>query len=445
MSVTLFNISDQIKANSNVDITTDKFVILINTTSAGVSDENQILLPIKGENMIIDWGDGTTSTHTQLNNPDNNIDGNNVTHTYDVAGSYIVKISKELTRINFNNGGDKNKLYEIINWGDCSWEDFTQSFYGCTEMDLIANDAPDLSAVSSMSQMFDSCYKLINSNGSISSWDTSNVTNIQYLFRTAIQFNQDVGNWVVSGVTSLREVFAQAYQFNQDISSWDVSNVNSLYRTFANSSFSQNISSWVVSNVTNMQGTFINCTNFNFPIGNWDVSKVYTMHELFLGCNNFNQDISSWDVSNVRSMYRTFYNATSFNQDIGGWNLSSVTRTDQMFFNAVRFNQDISSWDVSSITTMYRMFYNADSFDQNISSWDINQVTNFDQFMILTPGLSTNNYDAILVAWEAQTPQSNISINFGGSKYTPNSTAATARQSLIDNYNWTITDGGPAS
>jgi hypothetical protein len=35
-----------------------------------------------------------------------------------------------------------------------------------------------------------------------------------------------------------------------------------------------------------------------------------------------------------------------------------------------------------------------------------------------------------------------ISISFGGSQYTGGGAAATARASLINNFNWTITDGG---
>jgi len=93
---------------------------------------------------------------------------------------------------------------------------------------------------------------------------------------------------------------------------------------------------------------------------------------------------------------------------------------------------------------MNSMFYNADAFDQDISNWDINQVSNFSNFMLSATGLSTTNYDLLLVGWEAQAPTSGININFGGSTYTAGSAAATARQSLIDNYSWTITDGGTA-
>ena len=67
--------------------------------------------------------------------------------------------------------------------------------------------------------------------------------------------------------------------------------------------------------------------------------------------------------------------------------------------------------------------------------------------------ISTISYDSLLVYWEDElqktvpagigyTPL--ISIPFGGSKYTGGGAAANARASLINNYNWTITDGGIA-
>jgi hypothetical protein len=71
--------------------------------------------------------------------------------------------------------------------------------------------------------------------------------------------------------------------------------------------------------------------------------------------------------------------------------------------------------------------------------------------MFAASGLSTTNYDLLLDEWE-ETLQAlypngvgypyTISINFGGSQYTLGSAAETARTSLINNFSWTITDGG---
>ena len=163
-------------------------------------------------------------------------------------------------------------------------------------------------------------------------------------------------------------------------------------------------------------------------------------------------EIQKWGVLNI-------------SVDAGFWGCGNMTCTatdaptitttilTRYFRNCDNFNGAIGNWDVSNVQVMNVMFYDSDAFDQDISNWDITQVTNFTNFMTLSTGLSTTNYDALLVGWEATLQSAypsgvgytySININFGGSKYTAGSAAATARQSLIDNYSWTITDGGTA-
>jgi len=214
-------------------------------------------------------------------------------------------------------------------------------------------------------------------------------------------------------------VFQDATAFNQDISSWDVSSVTTMSRMFNNATaFNQDIgSSWNVSSVTDMRAMFQDATAFNQDIGSWTVSSVTTMAYMFRLAAAFNQDIgSSWNVSSVTTMSRMFYGATAFNQDIGSWTVSSVTDMYSMFQDATAFNQDIGSWNVSSVTEMSAMFAS---------------VT-----------LSTANYNALLVGWDALELQDSVTFNGGNSTYV-SSAAITARANIISTDSWTITDGGP--
>jgi surface protein len=167
------------------------------------------------------------------------------------------------------------------------------------------------------------------------------------------------------------------------------------------------------------------------------------MGSMFNGATNFNQPIGSWNVINVTNMNGMFGRTSAFNQPIGSWNMRNVTKMSYMFFYADAFNQPIDSWNVSNVDNMSNMFDNATSFNQSIGSWNVGNVTNMTN-MFTGAGLSTANYDALLVGWSNITPpetplQPNVTFTAGNSKYC---NGTSARSSIISTYGWTITDGG---
>jgi surface protein len=197
----------------------------------------------------------------------------------------------------------------------------------------------------------------------------------------------------------------------------------------------------LLSSITDLSYCFylnsrVSITNLN----SWDLSHVTNMLGAFYEASAFNQDISGWDVGNVTDMENLFKRAYAFNQPIGTWDVGSVTIMEDMFRDATAFNQPIGSWDVSSVTTMEGMFESSSVFNQNLAGWDISSVTSMED-MFANVTLSTANYDAILTAWALQTVQPNVLFSAGNSKYSAGA-AATARASLINDDNWTITDGG---
>ena len=242
--------------------------------------------------------------------------------------------------------------------------------------EMIKNKA-DVSQVNT-SQITDMSYLFAGAsdfNQDISCWDVSSVTNMRAMFRGASSFNQDIGNWIVSSVTNMGGMFHNAAEFNQDIGDWKVSSVTNMGAMFYNAAkFNQDIGDWKVSSVTNMWAMFINAAEFNQDIGDWKVSSVTNMGSMFFGATQFNQDIGNWKVGSVTNMKAMFLDASSFNQDIGDWKVSSVTNMWAMFYNAAKFNQDIGDWKVSSVTDMWSMFFGAAQFNQNINDWDVSQV-----------------------------------------------------------------------
>ncbi|MCP5010552.1 MAG: BspA family leucine-rich repeat surface protein, partial [Aestuariibacter sp.] len=149
--------------------------------------------------------------------------------------------------------------------------------------------------------------------------------------------------------------------------------------------------------------------------------------------------IEQWGTGTWSSMEKAFYGCSNLTvQAADAPDLSGVTNMSRMFQDASAFNQDIGSWDTSSVTKMIAMFQNAVAFDQDIGSWDTSSVTQMDA-MFTGVTLSTENYDALLTGWNAQTLQSGVSFDGGNSFYCD---GETARESMISSHGWTIDDGG---
>lgn len=239
--------------------------LTVNTTLAG-SPTTDFVLPcanIGTYNAVIDWGDDSTSTITAYNDAD-------LSHTYAVGGVYTISITGALPAIFFNNGGDKVKLIDIVQWGGWQPLQLGLAFFGCNNLTGSATDALDLSQVTNLNQAFRGCSSL---QIDVSSWDMSPITNMALAFYQCSSWNPDLAAWDVSNVTSFSNCFYQCTAFNPDISSWDVSSCTVM--TFA----------------------FGLCTSFASDVSGWDVSSLVSANAMFSGCSSFDSDMSAWDVS----------------------------------------------------------------------------------------------------------------------------------------------------
>ncbi len=242
------------------------------TTWEVTSNDLEITIPTEGTgyDYTVDFGDGTV-----LNNQTGD-----VTHTYNSVGTYTVSVSGDFPRIFFghqypNLTDEALKLKTVEQWGDIEWSSMQWAFLGCFDLVINANDTPDLSQVTNMWGMFESC---TNFNSNINNWDVSNITMMYHLFYGAENFNQPLDNWDVSNVFYMNGVFEGCTNFNQPLNNWNVSNV-------ADFAF-----------------MFKGATAFNQPLNNWDVSNVNDPNTggfafMFDGAENFDQPLEDWDIN----------------------------------------------------------------------------------------------------------------------------------------------------
>ncbi len=175
----------------------------------------------------------------------------------------------------------------------------------------------------------------------------------------------------------------------------------------------------------------------------WGDNVWSSMEGAFMECTSLEGDASDKpNLSKVNTVKSMFHGATSFNSlSIKDWDMSNITNMNSMFAYAYSFNQDISSWNVSKVTDMSNMFKEAKSFNQDLGNWKIENVR-YMKGMFEGIKLSTENYDSILINWNATHHQANVQFNAGDSIYSCDNDAQDARDNLTHLWGWLIFDGG---
>ena len=215
--------------------------------------------------------------------------------------------------------------------------------------------------------------------------DTSNVTNMWYMFRECSSLtNLDVSNFDTSKVIDMGAMFSLCSR----LTSLDVSNFNTSKVTSMNSMFYEcssltnlNLSSFDTSNVTSMRNMFLRCTNLtNLDVSSFDTSQVTHMNAMFNLCESLTSlDVSSFDTSNVTDMSNMFNSCNSLTSlDVSNFDTSQVTNMNAMFSCCSSLTSlDVSNFDTSNVTIMYDMFsYCNDLAILNLGNFNTSQVTN---------------------------------------------------------------------
>lgn len=188
---------------------------------------------------------------------------------------------------------------------------------------------------------------------------------------------------------------------------------------------------------------------------NWNTSTITKMSGVFQNANQFNQNVGSWDVSKVTDTAGMFNGASAFNNggsdSIANWDTSNFVIANDMFRKATSFNQPIGPWNMKKVQFLVRFLSDATSFNQSLAAWRLDSL-------VILPGkplsgaaaaldhtaISRQNYDAMLIAWNAQNLKSPMSLGAAGLKFCA---AASARANILKpaadgGHGWVITSDG---
>ncbi|TAE08884.1 MAG: BspA family leucine-rich repeat surface protein, partial [Bacteroidetes bacterium] len=282
---------------------TNKTIALTGTANAFVTTwitiGSTITIPTAGGgNYSVIWTNLTTGA---VGNATGLIGDYTITGLID-SQTYQVAITGTFPQFYMNNNAnERTKIRTIAQWGNIAWGSMQNAFAGCNSLTYTATDNPNLSAVTSMQDMFAFC---TNFNGNISAWNTSAVTNMRGVFYQAISFNQNIGTWNTSAVTTMTYMFSFCPNFNGTIGSWNTSAVTNMQGMFETATaFNQNIGTWNTSAVTNMLAIFKNATAFNQNIGTWQLNSNVNMGSMLDDCGmnvaNYDATLAGWATQAV--------------------------------------------------------------------------------------------------------------------------------------------------
>ena len=192
----------------------------------------------------------------------------------------------------------------------------------------------------------------------LSSFNTSNVTNMAYMF---------------SGCSSL---------INLELNNFNTSNVTNMNSMFyhCSSLTSLDMSSFNTSNVTNMSSMFASCYSLiNIDLNSFNTSNVTNMSSMFNCCFPLiSLDLNSFNTVNVTDMSCMFvYCSSLISLNLCNFNTSKVTGTgmDSMFSNCSSLTSlDLSSFNTSKVTNMSSMFSGCKNLTTTINIMNANVI-----------------------------------------------------------------------
>ena len=258
----------------------------------------------------------------------------NTSKMNNVAGMF--KGCRSLTSLDLS-GWDTSSISKVYDYNNGG----TGLFDGCENLvDLKLPKNFITSKVTNISNMFNGCKKLTSLD--LSGWDTSNITEMNNLFKNSGIKIIDISNWDLSSLEvsvdkwqiGFKDMFKDSQcetiklpnmNFGKDVK-YDFSGLSYLKSFYA--------PELVNTNITNADSMFFKDKELKYvDMHDWDVSSVRKMYGMFSNCSSLTSlDLSNFNTTNVTTMGDMFYNCSSLTSlDLSNLDVSNVTNMDYIF------------------------------------------------------------------------------------------------------------------
>jgi len=335
-------------------------ILRINTENAGTSASDSFTLALKSDqtyDFTVDWGDGNIEAITSSTNQ---------VHQYDTAGFYDVKVIPQEDGTGFPGfyyvgTNDDTKITQLRQWGGIKFSYFADSFWGCSNMEMLATDACDVDAVESMYRAFNFCSSMVNPPIFKS---TANVTTMGLMFGSCTGLTAPA---VTSNLTNCT-VVTSMYSGCTSLASFPVMDFSSssviAAATFLNgcSSLTGAAPSYDMSSFTSANKFYSNCSGIT-SIPYCDTGSVTTgsgLTQIFNGCSSVTTfgglNFAGINGSAGGSHFTGCSSATTISA------LDNMTNVTSGFtFNGMSSMTSFPAVDVSSFTNLSDFFKNCSS------------------------------------------------------------------------------------
>jgi len=282
---------------------------------------------------------------------------------------------------------------DVSKWNTGNAETTAFMFYGCSGLQTIPVGDWDLSKVTTTRGMFESCSILDDLD--VSTWDTGMVTDMAFMFKGCFALKWiDVSNWDTGSLIACNSMFSDTkgnrgrMQISGlDFSKWDTSNATNLSYMFYGCGHMESIdlSNWDVSKNTTFNHFFTDCYNLKeINLSGWDTSSVEIFSGMFNNCNSLEYiDVSDFDTGTAWSFHQMFEYCISLKEIKGleNWDTSNAQSFYEMFSGCGSLTElNLSSFATPKLTDTFRNFNGCGNLKTIYvgDGWDMSLVTGYD-------------------------------------------------------------------